>query len=135
MTDANALFEYRWGLARETLDDARKFYLSGGSPRSVVNRAYYAMFYAVLALFIKSNVPARTSRHSTIISIFDAEFIKPGKLDKNLSRSFHRAFDDRQEFDYKDYAQVEKADAEDILKDAEEFIKSIKDFIGVSSAF
>jgi len=41
----------------------------------------------------------------------------------------HRAFDDRQEFDYKDYARVEIADAEDILKDAESFITQISDYL------
>ena len=41
----------------------------------------------------------------------------------------HRAFDDRQEFDYKDYARVEDADAEDILKNAESFINQIRDFL------
>ena len=129
MTDANALFEYRWGLARETLEDAKKFLSSGGSPRSVVNRAYYAMFYAVLALFVKSNTPSRTSKHYTIISIFDREFIKTEKLPRELSRKLHRAFDDRQEFDYKDYARVEKADAEESINDAESFINHIQEYL------
>lgn len=129
MTDENALFAYRWGLALETLDDAKKFFSSGGSPRSVVNRAYYAMFYAVLSLFVKRDISARTSKHSTIIGVFDTEFIKTGKLPKDLSRMLHRAFDDRQEFDYKDYALVEKADAEDILRDAESFINQIREFL------
>ena len=130
MTDQNALFDYRWKLALETLDDAKKIHSSGGSPRSVVNRAYYAMFYAVLSLFVKSGTSARTSKHSMIIGIFDTEFIKSGKLPRELSRMLHRSFDDRQEFDYKDYANIEKADAEDILKDAELFISQLNGFLG-----
>jgi Uncharacterized conserved protein related to C-terminal domain of eukaryotic chaperone, SACSIN len=132
MTDRNDLFDYRWKLAFETLDDAKKIHTSGGSPRSVVNRAYYAMFYSVLALFVKTSTSARTSKHSTIISVFDTEFIKSERLPRELSRMLHRAFDDRQEFDYKDYARVEIADAEDILKDAESFIARINGFLNPS---
>jgi|GEM_PF-6463534 hypothetical protein len=33
------------------------------------------------------------------------------------------------EFDYKDYARVENADAEEILKDADSFIKRIHEFL------
>jgi uncharacterized protein (UPF0332 family) len=133
MTDENALFEYRWGLALETLDDAKKIHSSLGTPRSVVNRAYYAMFYAVLALFVKSGTSVRTSKHSTIISVFDTEFIKSARLPRDLSRMLHRAFDDRQEFDYKDYATIEKADAEDILRDAEAFINQLGGFLSKNS--
>jgi len=84
MIDRNDLFGYRWGLAFETLDDAKKIHASSGSPRSVVNRAYYSMFYAVLALFVKTGTSARTSKHSTIISVFDTEFIKSERLPVNF---------------------------------------------------
>jgi uncharacterized protein (UPF0332 family) len=129
MTDSDALFDYRWNLAEETLDDARKFHASGGSPRSVVNRAYYAMFYTVLSLFIKTGIQARTSKHSTIISVFDTQFIKTGKLPRDLSRMLHSAFDDRQEYDYKDFVQVDTTDADATLADAEPFINSIREYL------
>ena len=46
------LAQYRMQQAKESLDEAR-FLLGGGkSARSVINRAYYAMFYAVLALLV-----------------------------------------------------------------------------------
>ena len=51
MNDARrTLIRYRLTMARETLEDARVLRREGRSPWSVVNRAYYAMFYAVLAL-------------------------------------------------------------------------------------
>ena len=58
--------------------------------------------------------------------------MKSGKLPRELSRMLHRAFDDRQEFDYKDYARVENADAEDILIDAKSFISQINGFLNPS---
>jgi uncharacterized protein (UPF0332 family) len=52
MTDMEALFAYRINEAEETLEDARKMPAGGGSARSVVNRAYYSMFYAAIALSV-----------------------------------------------------------------------------------
>jgi len=46
------LVGYRLQRAIETLRDAHLLFEQGGSLWSVINRAYYAMFYAVLALLI-----------------------------------------------------------------------------------
>lgn len=48
MTDKQTLLSYRIGQAKETLEDAVKMLAADVSPRSVVNRAYYAMFCNVL---------------------------------------------------------------------------------------
>ncbi|MBI5527734.1 MAG: HEPN domain-containing protein [Deltaproteobacteria bacterium] len=50
MTDAEQLVEYRIEQAEESLESAEVLLENGMSPRSVTNRAYYAAFYAVLAL-------------------------------------------------------------------------------------
>lgn len=59
-----ALATYRLQQALESLEEAR--YLFGGekSLRSVVNRLYYGMFYAVLALLIYE--PFASSKHSGV---------------------------------------------------------------------
>lgn len=102
MTDLQTLFQYRMNQADETLADARAMLASGLTPRSVVNRAYYAMFYAVLALFLREEVEHRTSKHSGVISTFDREFVHSGRLGKEYSRMLHRLFDARQEADYRE---------------------------------
>lgn len=81
MTDRETLMAYRLREAEETLDDALKMLDAKTSPRSVVNRAYYAMFYAVLGLFNRFGTEHRTSRHSTVIAIFDREFVRSGSID------------------------------------------------------
>ena len=75
MTDRDSLFLYRLKQAEETLLDAEKMLEGSFTPRSITNRAYYSMFYAVLSLFIKTDVDIKTSKHTGIISIFDKEFI------------------------------------------------------------
>ena len=44
------LIKHRLEQAREALDDAKYLIDGNRSPQSIVNRSYYAMFYATLAL-------------------------------------------------------------------------------------
>jgi uncharacterized protein (UPF0332 family) len=46
------LAKYRLEEAKECIDEAEYLFSGNKSPRSVMNRAYYGMFYAVLALII-----------------------------------------------------------------------------------
>ena len=93
------LIKHRLEQAHEALDDAKYLIDGNRSPQSIVNRSYYAMFYATLALLQKiAKVP---TKHSGVISLFDREFVMKGIFDKSLSKDFHRAFELRQSVDYK----------------------------------
>jgi uncharacterized protein (UPF0332 family) len=129
MTDRQTLLEYRIKQGEATLADAEKMLAGGLSPRSIVNRAYYATFYSALALFLHADLAVRTSKHSGVIAIFDKEFISSGKLDKRLSRNLHALFDDRQEFDYKELVEVSQEDAAAAVDSARDFIESIIKYI------
>ena len=68
-----ALIKYRLEQAQTAIDDAKFLLDVNRSPQSIVNRAYYAMFYSALALLQKiGEVP---SKHSGVISLFDTEFV------------------------------------------------------------
>jgi len=69
-----ALIRYRLSQARDSLREADVLLREGMSYRSVMNRLYYAMFYALLALLQDKQVG--TSKHSGAISLFDREFVK-----------------------------------------------------------
>jgi uncharacterized protein (UPF0332 family) len=129
MTDQQTLFIYRMNEAEETLADARAMLEAGISPRSIVNRTYYAMFYSILALFIHENVEHRTSKHSGIIALFDRHFVHTGRLDRDYSKMLHRAFDCRQEADYRELVTYTLDDARECLRLAEEFLLGIKKLI------
>jgi uncharacterized protein (UPF0332 family) len=126
MTDRESIFSYRMRQTEETLAEAVKMLESGFSARSIVNRSYYAMFYAVLALFIHSNTPHKTSKHSGIIGIFNKEFIHSGKLDARFAKMLYDLFDERMELDYRDFAQVSEEDARNAVLSAQEFISEIR---------
>jgi uncharacterized protein (UPF0332 family) len=131
MTDREALLRYRIRQAEETLADAEAMKKGGLSTRSIVNRAYYAMFYALLGLFLEANVTLKTSKHSGIISMFDQAFILSGKIDRDFSKSLHKMFNLRQVADYKELVDVSSEDAEDALKQATDFVIEIKRIISV----
>ncbi len=85
-----ALVSYRLEQAVESLDAAQVL-LERRLIRPAANRAYYAMFYAILALLATKK--RETSKHSGAISLFDKEFVKTGLFSKEFSRWIHDAFD------------------------------------------
>ena len=129
MTDKETLFQYRIKQAEETLSDAEKMLINNLSQRSITNRAYYSMFYAILALYIDKDINLKTSKHSGVISIFDKEFVHSGKIEKKLSKILHRIFIMRQEGDYRELVKISQADAVRSVEDAKEFLNAIMNFI------
>lgn len=133
MTDKETLFLYRLKQAEETLSDAEKMIDGDFTSRSITNRAYYSMFYSLLALFIKTDINIKTSKHIGVISLFDKEFIKPEKIDKRYAKMIHKMFNTRQIGDYKELVNISKEDAAENVKLAKEFLECIKIFIeGIS---
>ncbi len=70
--EIETLIRYRLEQAQAALDDAKYLIDGNRSPQSIVNRSYYAMFYAALALLQK--ICKAPSKHSGVISFFDKEF-------------------------------------------------------------
>jgi uncharacterized protein (UPF0332 family) len=73
------LLRYRLHQAAEALVAARTL-LAAALYRDSVNRAYYAMFYALLAVLVTRKLG--TSKHSSAIELFDREFVKSGIFPK-----------------------------------------------------
>jgi len=121
------LIKYRLEQAQTALDDAKYMIDGNRSPQSIVNRSYYAMFYAVLALLQKiSKVP---SKHSGVISLFDKEFVKKGIFEKDLSKDFHKAFELRQTVDYKIIKPITSDRAEEIWNKAFLFVQKLEHYL------
>ena len=117
------LAQYRMQQAKESLDEAR-FLLGGGkSARSVINRAYYAMFYAVLALLVYEEFSS--SKHSGVLSYFNRRFIKAGVFDKSLGLWLGKAFELRQRVDYREQVEPARDQATEVLDQADRFVKAV----------
>ena len=112
--------------ATETLHEAH-ILIAEHAGRGAVSRAYYAMFYAVLALLATKGLGS--SKHSGTISLFDREFVKPGDLPKELSRALHMAFERRQQADYGELIQLDEPAATRAIEEAEMFIQKVRDYL------
>ncbi len=105
-----ALAAYRMEQAADALRAARTL-IDAGLPRDAINRAYYAIFYSVLALL--STRRLGTSRHSSALTLFSREFVKTGLLPPETARLARRAFEQRLEADYAESAAFSASDAQD----------------------
>lgn len=119
-----ALIKYRLKQAEDSIKEAEVLKNEGMSLRSVMNRLYYAMFYAILALLQEKQLG--TSKHSGVVSLFDKEFVKPGIFDKDMSKTLHRAFELRQKGDYMEQTEVTEKDVNDIFPKVVAFINTVK---------
>jgi uncharacterized protein (UPF0332 family) len=123
-----ALVAYRLEQADESIE-AAKTLLDKKLIRPSVNRAYYGMFYAVLALLARRK--QETSKHSGVIALFDRDFVKKGVFKKNFSRWLHDAFDMRQRSDYAADYRATMEDAEKTLKNAESFVDEVRKVLSI----
>jgi uncharacterized protein (UPF0332 family) len=120
------LIQIRIQQARESLMEADTLYRSGLF-RGAINRSYYAMFYAVLALTALRQ--ETTSKHSGVIAFFDREFIKTGIFPRELSKYLHLAFQRRQQNDYGDILEVDGEDGRRACLEAQIFIDRVEPYL------
>ncbi len=127
--ELHILRSYRMEQARAALDDAEFLLLHNRTALSVVNRAYYAMFYAVLALL--QDVSPLPAKHTGIIGLFDTNFIRTGIFDKQRSKDLHRAFDLRQASDYKTITPITPEQAREIIQHARTMVETLASFLAL----
>lgn len=125
--EIETLVKYRLEQAQSALDDAKYLIDGNRSPQSIINRSYYAMFYAALALL--QNISKAPSKHSGVISLFDTEFVIKGVFPKDLSKDFHKAFELRQNVDYKVIRPITLDRATEIWHKAFDFLKKIRSYL------
>lgn len=121
-----ALIGYRIEQAQETLREAQ-ILLDEEKARGALNRAYYAMFYALLAVLATQRLG--TSKHGSAISLFDRAFVKTGLFPRELSRALHLAFERRLTHDYGEMVVMTREMAEETLQDARRFVAAIETYL------
>jgi uncharacterized protein (UPF0332 family) len=126
-----ALTRYRLEQADESIA-AASLLLQQGILRRSVNNAYYAMFYAVIALLAIKMM--ETSKHGGAISLFDREFVKTGVFSRDFSRWLHQAFDLRQRCDYEAQFSISEEEARITLTAAEKFVAEVKSVIAAMNS-
>ena len=119
------LVQYRLMQAEKTLR-ASTLLMEHGLD-GVMNRSYYAMFYAVLALLAWRQL--ETSKHAGAISLFDREFVRTGVFPRELSRWLHQAFRQRLVADYAPWNTVTEDEARQVLDEASQFVAQVKAYL------
>jgi uncharacterized protein (UPF0332 family) len=98
--------------------------VASGHLRDAINRGYYAMFYAGLALLASRMLG--TSKHSGVIGLFGEHFIKTGQFSPEAGRHLRSAFDLRQKSDYREDFDPTREQAEEVVAHAEAFLAEAK---------
>ena len=119
----NEYINYRLQRARETFEEAM---ILAREERwnAVINRLYYASFYAVIALLLKSNI--ETQSHDGARTQFGLNFIKNGIIDKQYGKLFTKLFDYRQKGDYGDMFDFDEEITRPLLEKVESFIEIVQ---------
>jgi uncharacterized protein (UPF0332 family) len=115
--------DYRIQKAYESYADA-ELLAKNGRWNAVVNRLYYACFYAVIALLLSKDIKSTT--HDGGRNQFGLHFLKTGNIDKKYGKHFSKLFDLRQKGDYGDLYDYDEVIVEPPIPMTKEFIEEIK---------
>lgn len=120
------LSKYRFETSLENLDDARLMY-ENGRYKNALNRAYYSIFHAIRAVNALKGFDS--SKHSGVIAFFNQNYVKEGIFPKDLSKIITQASNNREKADYLDFYIASSEEAEKQIERAEEFTRSIKQYL------
>ncbi|MDF9831227.1 HEPN domain-containing protein [Parabacteroides sp. PF5-6] len=121
-----ALIEYRINRAEETLGEVETL-IKEQYYNTAINRIYYACFYSLTALMVKSHLNAQT--HAGVKQMFGLHFVLTGKVDKSLSLFYNALFDERQSSDYEDFVYFDEETALKRYNQAKGFISTIEKLV------
>lgn len=121
--ERDELIRYRMEQAGRTLQQA-ELLEAASQWDGVVNRAYYAMFYAALALLLTKGLGS--SKHAGVLALVDREFVRPGDLSAEMAMKLRDAFNQRQKSDYSELKPTSGDRAQEILENARQFLEAVR---------
>ena len=113
--------------AREALGAAQLLSDNRRSGQGVINRSYYAMFYAALALL--QTIGKAPKKHTGVVTLFDTEFVLKGLFSRDLSKDFHQVFELRHVSDYDPLPPRTDAEADAALNKAKAFVAQVEAYL------
>ena len=118
--DKRSLSELRMSRALEFLEDARAN-LREGRHKTTINRSYYAALSAVRSVLILEGANPET--HEGAVTMLSLRLVKPGLVSVEVVKGFKLLLSRRTDVDYGDFDTLNKADADDSIRIAEEIIE------------
>jgi len=92
-----------------------------------VSRAYYSIYHAAQAALLTEGV--RATSHRGLANLFGLHLVEPGKLPKKLAKYLRNIRDDREEGDYEVYSSIDEETSQTAVREAEEFLHAIQEFL------
>ena len=111
--------EARMATAQEKLRASCKMF-EDGLYNDTISRAYYAMFYASKALLLALGEDPH--KHEGVVSMYGERIAKVGLSDAKYGSLLRQAKDLREDADYEDFFRASKQQAEDAIRNAEDFV-------------
>lgn len=115
-----------WKKANDSLAAAQRE-LAAGALAFAINRAYYALFYAVTALFLEEG--REFSKHAGVRAAFNQAVIKAGRLEKQYGELYNTLFTDREAADYVAFMEFHPSDVAEKVAKCEKFLSAIRPLI------
>lgn len=125
--------EAREELVRSWMEMAREAIASAeserraGRGRFVVNRCYYACFYAASAALLREG--RSFARHAALRQSLHKDLVHTGRLDARYGQTFDELFGARHDADYAPLTQVSDDAVARAVQDAREFVAAIERLI------
>ena len=94
---------------------------------AAMNRLYYACYYAIVSLLLKSDIPANT--HAGVKTMFSLHYISKGILPKELGKTFSRLFEIRHSGDYDDFVYCDREMFDEYMPKAQSFVNTIQQLL------
>lgn len=120
------LSKARLANAKERLEFAHKI-LEIGDYKTVANRSYYAVFYAMRAVLALDGFDSK--KHSGVISEFRRKYLKTGILPKELSYFIDSLVEVRQGSDYDDFYVLSREETIEQLNNAKYFVNAVSVYL------
>ena len=126
-----ALSQYRYEKALKFLATANEI-LEKGDTDTAANRAYYAVFYAMLSVTALDGF--ESSKHSGVISYFNHHYVKTGIFSREISDMITDTSIQRDRADYKNFYTTPNDKAQEQIHNAENVIRIVRPYLESSWA-
>jgi uncharacterized protein (UPF0332 family) len=120
------LIKYRLARAKETYADAL-ILIENERWNSAINRLYYAIYYAVMALLLNDGFKPITNNGAK--SVFSEHFVRTGKISKENGKVYSQLFTWRQKGDYDDLFDFDKEKVTPYIEKADIFLKDTENLL------
>lgn len=119
------LASYRLDMAMDCLKAARLL-MDADQFKAANNRSYYAILNAINAIHALKGVAYK--RHKDTIANFNKDYVKTSIFPRTMGKRIAQAEEIRHASDYDDFYIASKAEAEEQIATAEEFIHMVEEY-------